>query len=68
MINKCIGKKDICDMWQAHYKNLLKSIETSKSNKFVKQQLKSITDYSIVFSPVDICNAFKTLRLEKHVE
>ena len=39
MIDKCIGEKDICDMWQAHYINLLNSFETSKSNEFVKQEL-----------------------------
>ena len=59
MIDKCIGEKDICDMWQAHYKNLLNSVDTSKSKEFVKQKLKSITDYSIAFSPVDIFNALK---------
>ena len=26
MIDKCIGEKDICDMWQAHYRNLLNSV------------------------------------------
>ena len=68
MIDKCIEEKDICDMWQAHYRNFLNSVETSKSNEFLKQELKSITDSSIAFSPVDILTLLKTLRLEKHVE
>ena len=68
MIDKCIVQKDICDMWQAHYKNLLNSVETYNSKEFVKQKLKSNTDYSIAFSLVDILTLLKTLRLEKHVE
>ena len=59
MIDKCIGEKDMCDMWQAHYKILLNSVETSKSKEFAKQELKSITNSSIAYSPVDIFNALK---------
>ena len=67
MIDKCIGEKDICDMWQAHYRNLLNSVElkTSKSKKFVKQELKPITDSSIAFSPVDMFNALKNTKTGK---
>ena len=65
MIDKCIGEKDICDMWQAHYRSLLNSVETSKSKEFVKQELKSITDSSIAFSPVDIFNALKNTKTGK---
>ena len=57
MINNCIGKKDICDMWQAHYKDLLNSVESSKPKEFVQRKLSSIADYSIVFTPVDIFKA-----------
>ena len=42
MIDKCIGEKDICDMWQVHYKNLLNRVETSKSKEFVKQKLNQL--------------------------
>ena len=56
MINNCIGEKDICDMWQAHYKDLLNSVESSKSKGFVEGKLTSIADSSIVFTPVDIKN------------
>ena len=59
MIDKCIGEKDMCDMWQAHYRILLNSVETSKSKEFAKQELKSITNSSIAYSPVDIFNALK---------
>ena len=65
MIDKCIVEKDICDMWQAHYKNLLNSVETSKSKIFLKQKLKSITNYSIAFFPVDIFNALKNTKTGK---
>ena len=63
MIDKCIGEK-------AHYKNLLNSVETStcKSKEFVKQELTTITDPSIVASPVDILTLLKTPRIEQHVE
>ena len=27
MINNCVGEKDICDMWQAHYKDLVAAVE-----------------------------------------
>ena len=64
MIDKCkgIGEKDICDMWQAHYNSLLSSVETLKSKELVKQELKSITDSSNVFSPVDTINALKNTK------
>ena len=39
MIDKCIGEKDICDMWQAHYRNLLNRVETSKSKKFLNKSI-----------------------------
>ena len=29
MIDKCIGDKEISDMWQAHYKTLLNSVKIS---------------------------------------
>ena len=28
MIDNCIGDKEICDMWQAHYKTLLNSVKS----------------------------------------
>ena len=43
----------------------LYSVETSKSKEFVKQELKSITDSSIAFSPVDIFNALKNTKTGK---
>ena len=54
MVDKCIGEKDICDMWQAHYKKLLNSVDSSKSKKSVERKLYSIKDTAIVFRPVDI--------------
>ena len=33
MVDNCIGDKEICDMWQANYKQLLNSVETSVSKK-----------------------------------
>ena len=49
-------------MWQAHYNSLLNSVETLKSKQLVKQELKSITDSSNVFSPVDTINALKNTK------
>ena len=68
MVDNCIGEKDICDMWQAHYKKLLNNVDSSKSKESVERKLHSIKDTTIVFRPVDIFNALKVLRLEKHVE
>ena len=68
MISNCVGEKDVCDMWQAHYKDLLNSVESFKSKEFVERKLTSIADSSIVFTPVDIFKALKTPRPEKHVE
>ena len=56
------------DMWQAHYKKLLNNVDSSKSKESVERKLHSIKDTTIVFRPVDIFNALKVLRLEKHVE
>ena len=39
MVDNCIGDKEICDMWQTHYKQLLNSVETSSSKKFVQSEL-----------------------------
>ena len=30
-VDNCIGDKEICDMWQTHYKQLLNSVVTSSS-------------------------------------
>ena len=48
MINKRIGEKDICDMWQVYYKKLLNSVDSSKSKESVEQKLCSIKDSAIV--------------------
>ena len=56
------GEKDICDMWQAHYRNLFNSVETFKSKEFVKQEFTSITDSTIAFSSVNIFNALKNTK------
>ena len=37
MIDNCIGDKEICNMWQAHYKTLLNSVKISSSEAFVKK-------------------------------
>ena len=62
MIDNCIGDKEICDMWQAHYKTLLSSVKISSSKAFVERELHSIKDSSIVFRPIDIFNAFKNAK------
>ena len=65
MVDKCIGEKDICDMWQAHYKKLLNSVDSSKSKESVERKLHSIKDTTIVFRPVDIFNALKSTKTGK---
>ena len=65
MINNCVYEKDICDMWQAHYIDLLNSVESFKSKEFVERKLTSIADSSIVFTQVDICKALKNTKTGK---
>ena len=65
MIDNCIGDKEICDMWQAHYKTLLKSVKISSSRTFFDRELHSIKDSSIVFRPIDIFNALKNAKTGK---
>ena len=64
MINNCVGE-DICDMWQAHYKDLLNSVESFKSKEFVERKLTSIADSSLRWI---LLRHLKILRPEKHVE
>ena len=68
MIDNCIGDKGICDMWQAHYKTLLNCVKISSSKAFIKRELSSIKDSSIIFCPIDILMLLKMLKLEKLVE
>ena len=65
MVDNCIGDKEICDMWQTHYKQLLNSVETSSSKKNVQSELHSIGDSSVIFCPVDIFNALKNAKTGK---
>ena len=59
MVDKCIGEKDVCEMWQAHYKNFLNSVESSKSKESVERELHAIKDSAMVLTPIDIFNALK---------
>ena len=52
-------------MWQAHYKKLLNSVDSSKSKESVERRLHSIKDTTIVFRPVDIFNALKSTKTGK---
>ena len=65
MINNCVGEKDISDMWQVHYKDLLNSIESFKPKEIVERKLTSIADSSIVFTPVDIFKVLKNTKTGK---
>ena len=47
MVDKCIGEKDICDMLQTHYKNLLNGVDSSNSKESVKRELHSIKDVEL---------------------
>ena len=50
MIDNCIGDKEICDMWQAHYKTLLNSVKISSSKAFVERELHSIDKSTLFFA------------------
>ena len=52
-------------MWQAHYKNLPNSVDSSKSKQSVERELHSIKESAIVFRPVDIFNAHKSTKTGK---
>ena len=40
MIDKCIGEKDICDMWQAHYKkNCLTALQLLSQRNLLNKNL-----------------------------
>ena len=65
MVDNCIGDKEICDMWQTHYKQLLNNVETSNSKKFVQSELHSIGDSSVIFCPEDIYNGLKNAKTGK---
>ena len=67
MVDNCIGDKEVCDMWQTHYKQLLNSVETSSSKKFVQCEPHSIGDLSITLCQVDSFNALKMLKPVKLV-
>ena len=49
IVHNCISDKEICDMWQAHYKQLINSVEISSSKKFVQCEHHSICDLTIIF-------------------
>ena len=62
MVDNCVEDKEICDMWQTHYKHLLNSVETSSSKKIVQSEFHSNGDSSVIFCPVDIFNALKNAK------
>ena len=60
------GQKNICDMWQAHYKNLLNSSRDRRSEQFVRQ---SLTELDVIerFSVKDVTLSIKKLKKGKSV-
>ena len=46
MINNCVGEKDICDMWQAHYKDLLKGECSIFKKKFIMDENDTLSEYN----------------------
>ena len=67
MINNCVGE-DICDMWQAHYKDLLNSVDSFKSKEFVERKLTKLQILQLYSLRWIFLRHLKTLRPEKHVE
>ena len=70
MVDKCIGEIDsnfvICGRLIA--KNLLNSVDSSKSKDSVERELYSIKDSVIVFRPINIFNALTSTKTGKREE
>ena len=53
-------------MWQIHYQSLLNSVKSTQHKASVKLETTNILNTSkILFTPIDISNAFKSLKLGK---
>ena len=66
MVDKCIDEKDIRDMWQAHYKKLFNSVDSSKSKESVERKLHSTNVLKILqlyFDQLIFLMRLKVLRL-----
>ena len=67
-INGISGERDICDVWQNHYCDILNCVKSDNNNTVVKNCISSIksADHHII-SPCDIVNAIKDLKSGKSV-
>lgn len=66
MVDNVSGEKDIADMWQGHYSDLLNSNKDTSYKKSVIDSLNHIPDYcDIKFAFTDIGKAIKSLKLGK---
>ena len=65
-VDNCVGEKEISNMWQIHYQSLLNSVESTQHKVSVKLETTNILKTSkITFTPIDISNAYKSLKLRK---
>ena len=65
-VDHCVGEEEISNMWQIHYQSLLNSVESTQHKASVKLKTTNILNTSkISFTPIDISNAFKSLKLGK---
>ena len=65
-VDNCVGEEEISNMWQIHYHSLLNSVESTQHKASVKLETTNILNTSkIPFTPIDISNAFKSLKLGK---
>ena len=65
-VDNCVGEEEISNMWQIHYQSLLNSVESTQHKASVKLETTNILNTSkISFTPIDISNAFKSLKLGK---
>ena len=65
-VDNCVGEEEISNMWQIHYQSLLNSVESTQHKASVKLETTNILNTSKVsFIPIDISNAFKSLKLGK---
>ena len=65
-VNNCVGEENICKMWQTHYQMLLNSVKTTEHKERVLIETSETSNSSqITFTPIDISNAFKSLKIGK---
>ena len=63
-VNNCVGEENICKIWQTNYQTLLNSVKTTEHKELIETSETSNSS-QITSTPVDISNAFKSLKIRK---